>query len=163
VRSLILRHDHRKNESRGGQQSCPNPGSYALGTLGTRLIEPKTPFYRRFALLAFILLDRAQHPVSGSPNPKAARLRALQPAKDAKGAPTNTMSFESPSHRTDWRVVGASPLAPRDRAWRLAGVAFQGPALAHSPAPTAPFTTVGHRERIKNKASGGPYIPVSGR
>jgi hypothetical protein len=47
--------------------------------IGTALIEPKTPFYARFEVLAFIL-DRAQNPNCGRRSKaKAARFRAAHP------------------------------------------------------------------------------------
>ena len=49
--------------------------------IGTTLIEPKTPFYGRFDLLALILPHGTNNAISGSLEAKATRLRAANPEK----------------------------------------------------------------------------------
>ena len=64
---------HLGHGRKGRPQGCPKPPRLWLGTLGHPLIEPKTPFYTRFDVLALVLTVPT---VSGRPNTKAARLRA---------------------------------------------------------------------------------------
>ena len=63
----------------GWPQGCPKPRCPMAWDIGTRLIEPKTPFYARFDLLALILPNPANNAVSGRPKTKAASLRAANP------------------------------------------------------------------------------------
>ena len=51
------------------QARCPMARDF-----GTRLIEPKTPFYSRFHLLALVLPNAVNNPISGRLKAKAASL-----------------------------------------------------------------------------------------
>jgi hypothetical protein len=59
--------------------------------IGTRLIEPKTPFYSRFEVLTLILPNRVNSAISSRLEAKAARLRAANPEQVSNLA--NGMAF----------------------------------------------------------------------
>jgi hypothetical protein len=50
---------------------------------GTPLIEPKTPFYSRFQVLAVVLPNRVNNAISRRLTTKAASLRAADPEQEA--------------------------------------------------------------------------------
>jgi hypothetical protein len=59
VRSLIFcASTFAKDEGKGCQSVVPSHRVLCLGTFGTCLIEPKTPFYSRFEVFALVLLGR---------------------------------------------------------------------------------------------------------
>ena len=106
--ALHLGHGRRK----GGHRVVPSHGVLWLGTLGHALIEPKTPFYSRFDLLALVLPNRTNNAISGRPKAKAARLRAANPEQvsnlangvavpEQLGCPMQDGRFQVPRHPPD--------------------------------------------------------------
>ena len=111
VRSLIFwASTFAKDESREAE-GCPKPRCPTARDFGTRLIEPKTAFYRRFEVLALVPNPR-NHAISGRLEAKATGLRAANPEQVSNlangmavaeqfGRPMQDGRFQVPSHPPD--------------------------------------------------------------